>query len=246
MPLTETFLSISLLPLFLLQPCQAHRFRAVLETIKAAFSGEDAGLVTPNVPPIPSAGCCFPYNPCNPCIPCVNPCNPCPDPCNPCPTPCNPCPCPDPCNPCSGMATPNDQKQGNPGEGQGQPGSGPCPLPFPPPMFVGTGSNPCCPSTCLPPCASHPNPCHVPPPFCSPGMSVGNQCCPQPCNPCPMPCPTSAPGQCPNPCMNPCPDDCDPYAYTNCYGKTLFCQVACMVKLGRDEVRVATLLQTIY
>ncbi|RUS70561.1 hypothetical protein EGW08_021675 [Elysia chlorotica] len=76
-----------------------------------------------------------------------------------------------------------------------------------------------CPNPCSNPCPQTPGPpqtgCVTP--FCAP-FSV-----------------PSAPTGCGGP-LNPCPDDCDPYAYTNAYGKTLFCQTACMVKLGKDEV----------
>ncbi|GFR72555.1 translation initiation factor IF-2, partial [Elysia marginata] len=192
------------------EPYQAHRFRAVLETIKAAFSGGDGALVTPNVPPIPPAN--NPFSPCNPC-------NPCPDPCTPSPY-ANPC-APDPCT--AGMAT-------DP--------CNPCALPFPPPhpeVYGGNGVTSCCaPPVCGQPCASHPCTSGVcPPPFCS--QFCGSTMCAPPCmTPCPIPLPASCPGQCPPP--NLCPDDCDPYAYTNAYGKTLFCQIGCLVKLGKDEV----------
>ncbi|GFO10539.1 LOW QUALITY PROTEIN: hypothetical protein PoB_003704400 [Plakobranchus ocellatus] len=185
---------------------KAHRFRAVLETIKAAFSSGDGVLVTPNVPPMPNTG---------PCHPCVDPCTPA------IPPPCCPPPCYDICvDPTS--ATPAGGVE-----------CGPCPVPFPPP-HNSTGLT-CAPCGPCPPCP--PKPCVCPPPFCSNmcASTVAPQCPPSCASPCPMPCPTSCPGQCP-PAVNPCPDECDPYAYTNAYGKTLFCQRACLVKLGRDEV----------
>ncbi|RUS70559.1 hypothetical protein EGW08_021673, partial [Elysia chlorotica] len=96
------------------EPYQAHRFRAVLETIKAAFSGGDGALLTPNVPPIPPPS--KPYSMCNPC----NPSNPGPQVSGGCP-PC-PLPCPDPCAGASGMP-----RMTNDGCQQ------PCMPPFPPP-----------------------------------------------------------------------------------------------------------------